>query len=62
MSTINYIRYGVRQPANFGAAQNTRFSFDAAAEAQMAAGYTDKRNPVCPDCHERRANSGACAC
>lgn len=62
MSTINYLRYGVRPPANFGSAQNTRYSFDAAAEAQMSAGYSDKRNPVCTTCWERKSNAGACAC
>lgn len=62
MATINYIRYGVKQAPNWGAAGNTRFTFDAAAEAIMSAGYSDRRNPVCGRCWERKSNAGACAC
>lgn len=62
MSTINYIRYGVKPAPNFGSEGAGRFSFDATAEAIMAAGYSDKRNPVCPKCWERKSNSGRCAC
>lgn len=62
MATINYIRYGVKPAANFGSEMAGRFSFDATAEAIMSAGYSDKRNPVCGRCHERKACNGACAC
>jgi hypothetical protein len=36
--------------------------FDAIAERTMNAGYTLKKNPVCPDCHTQRSRSGACMC
>lgn len=37
-------------------------TFDAAAEKVMSAGYSDKRNPVCGSCWERKSNAGRCAC
>lgn len=37
-------------------------TFDAAAELIMSGGWTDRRNPVCSECHMRKAVSGACGC
>jgi hypothetical protein len=53
---------------NFGAAEFRTIGYapewvrDAAADRQMAAGYTKKKNPVCSGCFTQKAVNGSCGC
>lgn len=62
-----YVRNAVDQldrEGNFPGGRNKlpEFVLDAIAERQMSGGYSNKRNPVCPNCHVRKANNGSCSC
>jgi hypothetical protein len=35
---------------------------DKIAEEKLSGGYSSDRNPVCPECHVRKANNGSCSC
>lgn len=35
---------------------------DELAERKIHGRYTNKRNPVCPECRVRKANNGSCNC
>jgi hypothetical protein len=58
--------YVGRSDPLFGAAEFRSVGFaseatrDAAADRQMAAGYTKKRNPVCDTCFVQKPNTGIC--
>lgn len=35
---------------------------DAIAEKTLSGGYSNERNPVCPECHIRKSCNGSCGC
>jgi hypothetical protein len=50
--------FGVKEFRKFGfASEAVR---DAAADKQIAAGYSNKRNPVCPGCSIRLPSTKVC--
>jgi hypothetical protein len=32
------------------------------AEEKLTGGYSNRKNPVCPECHLRKANNRSCGC